>query len=385
MSELFDMVSGTSTGSLLTTAVVMPDANGQPKYYADNGSIIYQQHGSDVFMTFELPLWIQCLSTAGAILVGGLIGYFVGVCIWQNKEHEKTMASFHEFIQKRKGKKNEQDSQTKDSGNQGFKFGAIANALQKSITTKIENMLEKEGFKLSKQFTQQMESGDLKDLKNAEEKLFRWDMKYREKKGRKWITMLAGMFVFGIVCWFLVPYTVKLQHSLYNREGIQNVTTIYFGDTRISDVLTDDLMIVAYDFRNFVPVFFTKYAAQQNLTGVMNPFIRDAAQASSAAPIYFDPKSIDGISDALIDGGVIANSPAFYSYLHVKYVSKKSNNIRLVSIGTGEQQPDKLTSDSVNKVTWVSELGASSQQLNKTLTTSSARSSSVPTTLDSRL
>ena len=41
MSELFDMVSGTSTGSLLTTAVVMPDANGQPKYYADNGSIIY--------------------------------------------------------------------------------------------------------------------------------------------------------------------------------------------------------------------------------------------------------------------------------------------------------------------------------------------------------
>jgi patatin-like phospholipase/acyl hydrolase len=90
----------------------------------------------------------------------------------------------------------------------------------------------------------------------------------------------------------------------------------------------------------------------------MNLFIRDAAQASSAAPIYFDPKSIDGISDALIDGGVIANSPAFYSYLHVKYVSKKSNNIRLVSIGTGEQQPAKLTQDSVNKVTWVSQLGA---------------------------
>jgi patatin-like phospholipase/acyl hydrolase len=52
----------------------------------------------------------------------------------------------------------------------------------------------------------------------------------------------------------------------------------------------------------------------------MNVFIRDAAQASSAAPIYFDPKKIEGISDALIDGGVIANSPAFYSYLHVKYI-----------------------------------------------------------------
>ena len=35
-------------------------------------------------------------------------------------------------------------------------------------------------------------------------------MKYRERKGRKWITMLAGMIVLGVTCWFLVPYTVKL-------------------------------------------------------------------------------------------------------------------------------------------------------------------------------
>ena len=98
MTELFDMVSGTSTGSLLTTAVVMPDENGLPRYYADNGSDVYQQHGSDVFMTFELPLWIQLLSTTAAVLIGGLIGYFIGVCLWRSKEHENTMASFHEFI-----------------------------------------------------------------------------------------------------------------------------------------------------------------------------------------------------------------------------------------------------------------------------------------------
>ena len=85
----------------------------------------------------------------------------------------------------------------------------------------------------------------------------------------------------------------------------------------------------------------------------MNVKIRDAAQASSAAPIYFDPKSIAGISDALIDGGVIANSPAFYSYLHVKYILKNPKKIRLISIGTGEKQPETINSDSVNKVTWL--------------------------------
>ena len=89
----------------------------------------------------------------------------------------------------------------------------------------------------------------------------------------------------------------------------------------------------------------------------MNVFIRDAAQASSAAPIYFDPKTIPGISESLIDGGVIANSPSFYSYLHAKYTLGE-NNVRLVSIGTGEKQPRAINSDDVNQVTWIGELGA---------------------------
>jgi patatin-like phospholipase/acyl hydrolase len=119
-------------------------------------------------------------------------------------------------------------------------------------------------------------------------------------------------------------------------------------------------MIVSYDFRNHAPVIFTKWAATVGPSkDKMNVKIRDAAQASSAAPIYFDPKEIKGISDALIDGGVIANSPAFYSYLHVKYVSKRATGkVRLVSIGTGENQPVDISKEQVNKVTWVAELGA---------------------------
>lgn len=54
MAELFDMVSGTSTGSLLTTAIVMPDkdpaTSGRKNlYFANNASEIYKIHGKDVF------------------------------------------------------------------------------------------------------------------------------------------------------------------------------------------------------------------------------------------------------------------------------------------------------------------------------------------------
>lgn len=61
----------------------------------------------------------------------------------------------------------------------------------------------------------------------------------------------------------------------------------------------------------------------------------------------------------MIDGGVIANSPAFYSYLHAKYILKTPKKaIRLISIGTGEKEPVALTLDQLNKVTWVGQLGA---------------------------
>lgn len=55
MSELFDMVSGTSTGSLLTTAIVMPSTpenspyNLTNLYFAHDASEIYKKHGKDVF------------------------------------------------------------------------------------------------------------------------------------------------------------------------------------------------------------------------------------------------------------------------------------------------------------------------------------------------
>lgn len=102
MSELFDMVSGTSTGSLLTTSVVMPATNGSNKFYADDAAKIYATHGSDVFQTFEIPLWVQLFGTAGCVIFGGFLGWLIGICLFHNREHEKTMNSFHEYIKSRK-------------------------------------------------------------------------------------------------------------------------------------------------------------------------------------------------------------------------------------------------------------------------------------------
>lgn len=45
-----------------------------------------------------------------------------------------------------------------------------------------------------------------------------------------------------------------------------------------------------------------------------------------------------------------------YSYLHSRYANKQ-DNIRVVSIGTGEQAAASLDPDNVNKIDWAMQIG----------------------------
>lgn len=98
------MVSGTSTGSLLTTAVVLPNPENpsKNKFWAVNASDIYEKNGNQVFRTFQLPLWGRILGTIGFVIFGGLLGYCIGVRKYYNPEYEKTMTSFHNYIKERR-------------------------------------------------------------------------------------------------------------------------------------------------------------------------------------------------------------------------------------------------------------------------------------------
>jgi len=62
--------------------------------------------------------------------------------------------------------------------------------------------------------------------------------------------------------------------------------------------------------------------------------------ASSAAPTYFAPKIIG--RQVLIDGGLIANNPSYYAYLHARFNLNKKK-IRIISLGCGMTRVKKIT------------------------------------------
>ena len=132
-----------------------------------------------------------------------------------------------------------------------------------------------------------------------------------------------------------------------------------FGTVPIVDALTDEIFIVSFDYSEGNPIFFTKLYAEnpdiKNDNELYGTTLSNAAEASAAAPIYFDPKIMG--THILIDGGVIANNPSLYAYEYANKVLDKKL-IRIVSIGTAIGPGKKLDADTVNLLDWALEISS---------------------------
>ena len=80
-----------------------------------------------------------------------------------------------------------------------------------------------------------------------------------------------------------------------------------------------------------------------------------AAEASSAAPFYFDPKQIG--NHTLVDGGIIANNPSLYASEYASTVLGRKK-IRVVSIGTALGPAPSINATDVSLLDWVKQIGS---------------------------
>lgn len=106
MSELFDLVAGTSTGSLLATALVIPNNDKtslqKNKFFADKVIEVYQDKGAEVFTRFAITEKSRVLGALAFMILGAMIGYCMGVKMYHNKQFEEHMKMFKVLIRSRK-------------------------------------------------------------------------------------------------------------------------------------------------------------------------------------------------------------------------------------------------------------------------------------------
>jgi hypothetical protein len=102
MTDLFDLLAGTSTGSIIASSLVMPNANGTNMYYAQDVIDVFKNEGRIVFTETTVStssLWWGTILTG---LVGAVAGYFLGLYIYTNHELEHIIKEFREYVKKRK-------------------------------------------------------------------------------------------------------------------------------------------------------------------------------------------------------------------------------------------------------------------------------------------
>lgn len=97
--------------------------------------------------------------------------------------------------------------------------------------------------------------------------------------------LLIGFMVATII----PPLLYKLANSKYSRKSLDNIMKELLGDFNIDEAITDELLVVAYDYNSQQPRFYSKYFSNED-AGVYDVPIGNATGASSAAPTYFDPK-----------------------------------------------------------------------------------------------
>lgn len=111
-----------------------------------------------------------------------------------------------------------------------------------------------------------------------------------------------------------------LLDERYESDGLVQTLTDHLGTARLADA-APALLLTAYDLQRRRAMFLRR---GDDLSMV------DAAHASSAAPTYFEPVPVNGMT--LIDGGVFATNPAMCAF-----AEEAGRTEFLLSLGTGEQ------------------------------------------------
>lgn len=142
---------------------------------------------------------------------------------------------------------------------------------------------------------------------------------YLEQGGRIFSRSLSTLAIFG-----------PIFQDKYDVRNLEKLLAETFGNTGLDELMTPTA-IVSFETKSSRPYIFRSYDSHGFL-------IREAARASTAAPLYFPPARLTdratGEQIVCIDGGIGANNPAFIAYAEASRLYPDADEYRILSLST---------------------------------------------------
>lgn len=126
-----------------------------------------------------------------------------------------------------------------------------------------------------------------------------------------------------------------LWSPLYPSTGIENVADDYFGDTYLSESLSN-VIIAGFDITRNVPVFFKSGSAKNKDDSDFK--MKDIARFTSSAQTYFPVASIQSKTGRVvsgIDGGNVCNNITMSAIVEARKKFPDATDWLVVNFGTG--------------------------------------------------
>ncbi len=120
----------------------------------------------------------------------------------------------------------------------------------------------------------------------------------------------------------------------YSPRGLESMLEKYLGNKRLHTTLTE-ILVTAYDMASSTPWFFKTSFAKNHRSPADDPLLTQVARATSAAPTYFPPLTMEG--HCMVDGGLFASNPALCAYAQARNMFPEEKKFLVLSLGAGTQ------------------------------------------------
>lgn len=140
-----------------------------------------------------------------------------------------------------------------------------------------------------------------------------------------------------------------LLRSKYNNKGLYGVVNSALGDESISNSKVRFITTAYSTTRNRIEIFKSWKEEFKELS------FTDVAMATSAAPTYFPPYSIN--NQNYIDGGIYANSPIQIAWIEGIKAGYDPKDIVILSLGTGHSMTESFNTKRWGVLSWLLKKG----------------------------